>query len=64
MARIVFFQIRVGRIEAAYKLSQSDENQDQQTIVEELLKMGDDNSVSTAKAMAEILNEQEAKKSE
>lgn len=54
MARIVGFQIKVERIEAAYKLSQSEENQDQQTIVEELIKIGDDNSVGTAKAMAEI----------
>ena len=61
MARIVCFQIKVGRIEAAYKLSQSDANHDQQTMVEELLKMGDDNSVRTAKAMAEILNEQRRK---
>jgi transcriptional regulator len=61
LARIVCFQIKVERIEAAYKLSQSDPNQDQQTMVEELLKMGDDNSVGTAKAMAEILKEQGAK---
>ena len=61
MARIVCFQIKVERIEAAYKLSQSDESQDQQTMVEELLKMGDDNSVGTAKAMAEILNETETR---
>jgi transcriptional regulator len=58
MARIVCFQIKVERIEAAYKLSQSDEKQDQQIMVEELLKMGDDNSVGTAKAMAEIMSAQ------
>ncbi len=58
MARIVCFQIKVEGIQAAYKLSQSEEKQDQQTMVEELLKIGDDNSVATAKAMAEILNEQ------
>jgi len=42
-------------------MSQSDENQDQQTMVEELLKIGDNNSVGTAKAMAEILNETETR---
>ena len=56
MARIVCFQIKVERIEAAYKLSQSDDNHDQQTIVEELLKLGDDNSVGTAEAMAGVQN--------
>lgn len=52
MARIVGFQIKVERIEASFKLSQSDEEQDQRTMIEELLKKGDDNSVAVAKAMA------------
>ena len=56
MARIVCFQIKVERIEASYKLSQSDEKRDQQTIINELLKRGDDDSVGTAMAMAGLQN--------
>ena len=56
MARIVCFQIKVERIEASYKLSQSEEKQDQHTIIQELLKRRDDNSFSTALAMAGLQN--------
>ena len=56
MARIVCFQIKVERIEASYKLSQSDEHQDQDNIIKELLNRGDDNSVGTAMAMAGLQN--------
>ena len=52
MARIVGFQIKVERIDASFKLSQGDERQDQRTMIEELLKKGDDNSVAVAKAMS------------
>lgn len=56
MARIVCFQIKVERIEASYKLSQSEEKQDQHTIIQELLKRRDDNSFGTALAMAGLQN--------
>ena len=54
MARIVGFQIKVERIEASFKLNQNDDGQDQNTMIEELLKRGDDNSVAIAKAMARL----------
>lgn len=54
MRRVVGFQIKVERVEASFKLSQNDEKQDQQTMIEELLKRGDDNSVAVAKAMARM----------